>query len=98
MLSQRAFKALPSHIIHYHFHAFPVVDAFSICCVLLTVDATRLVLHDGDPNVPGSDYINANIIMVSIQLYIVQCRYYDTVVNKSYQLQSRRFNSNALEI
>ncbi|GAB5579060.1 tyrosine-protein phosphatase non-receptor type 11 isoform X1 [Prionailurus iriomotensis] len=27
------------------------------------VDHTRVVLHDGDPNEPVSDYINANIIM-----------------------------------
>lgn len=31
---------------------------------LFSVDHTRVVLNDGDPNEPGSDYINANIIMV----------------------------------
>ena len=31
-----------------------------------SVDHTRVVLHDGDPNEPVSDYINANIIMVSL--------------------------------
>ena len=35
---------------------------------VLPVDHTRVVLHDGDPNEPVSDYINANIIMVSILL------------------------------
>lgn len=30
----------------------------------LPVDHTRVVLHDGDPTEPVSDYINANIIMV----------------------------------
>ncbi|KFO95814.1 Tyrosine-protein phosphatase non-receptor type 11, partial [Calypte anna] len=30
---------------------------------ILPVDHTRVVLHDGDPNEPVSDYINANIIM-----------------------------------
>lgn len=29
------------------------------------VDHTRVVLNDRDPNEPGSDYINANIIMVN---------------------------------
>ena len=33
--------------------------------LLLPVDHTRVVLHDGDPNEPVSDYINANIIMVN---------------------------------
>ena len=32
-------------------------------CIL--VDHTRVVLRDGDPDVPGSDYINANNISVS---------------------------------
>uniref|UniRef100_A0A8C9TMG1 protein-tyrosine-phosphatase n=1 Tax=Scleropages formosus TaxID=113540 RepID=A0A8C9TMG1_SCLFO len=31
---------------------------------ILPFDHTRVVLRDGDPNEPGSDYINANIIMV----------------------------------
>lgn len=31
---------------------------------LFAVDHTRVVLNDRDPNEPGSDYINANIIMV----------------------------------
>ncbi|XP_078812246.1 tyrosine-protein phosphatase non-receptor type 11 isoform X2 [Oryzias latipes] len=30
---------------------------------ILPFDHTRVVLNDGDPNEPGSDYINANIIM-----------------------------------
>uniref|UniRef100_A0A8C5XZK3 Tyrosine-protein phosphatase non-receptor type n=1 Tax=Microcebus murinus TaxID=30608 RepID=A0A8C5XZK3_MICMU len=30
---------------------------------ILPFDHTRVVLHDGDPNEPVSDYINANIIM-----------------------------------
>lgn len=31
---------------------------------VLTVDHTRVVLNDGDASEAGSDYINANIIMV----------------------------------
>lgn len=34
------------------------------CAFFFLVDHTRVVLNDGDPNEPGSDYINANIIMV----------------------------------
>lgn len=36
------------------------------CCLvlLLVVDHTRVVLRDGDPRIPGSDYINANYIRV----------------------------------
>nr|CDS33738.2 tyrosine protein phosphatase non receptor type [Hymenolepis microstoma] len=29
---------------------------------ILPFDATRVILRDGDPNIPGSDYINANYI------------------------------------
>lgn len=29
---------------------------------ILPFDATRVILRDADPNVPGSDYINANYI------------------------------------
>jgi tyrosine-protein phosphatase non-receptor type 11 len=29
---------------------------------ILPFDETRVILHDGDPNVLGSDYINANHI------------------------------------
>lgn len=32
--------------------------------LLLAVDTTRVKLVDGDPDEPGCDYINANIIMV----------------------------------
>lgn len=39
-----------------------------IYACILPVDHTRVVLHDGDPNEPVSDYINANIIMVSMLL------------------------------
>lgn len=35
----------------------------SACCLSFPVDHTRVVLND--PNEPGSDYINANIIMVN---------------------------------
>ena len=43
-----------------------VGEVFSfILCPMLTVDHTRVVLHDGDPNVVGSDYVNANYITVS---------------------------------
>ncbi|OBS58823.1 hypothetical protein A6R68_10020 [Neotoma lepida] len=46
--------------------AFLGKESILIVCVLLSiepVDHTRVVLHDGDPNEPVSDYINANIIM-----------------------------------
>ena len=33
--------------------------------IFITVDHTRIVLRDGDPQVIGSDYINANLITVS---------------------------------
>ena len=39
-------------------------------CIVL-VDYTRVVLADGDPTVPGSDYINANYISVSNPLHCV---------------------------
>uniref|UniRef100_A0A669CC78 Tyrosine-protein phosphatase non-receptor type n=1 Tax=Oreochromis niloticus TaxID=8128 RepID=A0A669CC78_ORENI len=42
---------------------------------ILPFDHTRVVLKDGDPDEPGSDYINANIIMVCNQ---------GTKVKKSY--------------
>jgi len=34
------------------------------------VDDTRVKLRDGDPNVAGSDYINANRITVSLHLAV----------------------------
>ncbi|XP_057613570.1 tyrosine-protein phosphatase non-receptor type 11-like [Chionomys nivalis] len=34
---------------------------------ILPFDHTRVVLHDGDPNEPASDYINANIIMPAFE-------------------------------
>lgn len=37
---------------------------FTSYVILFLVDHTRVVLNDGDTNEPGSDYINANIIMV----------------------------------
>lgn len=39
--------------------------------LFLPVDHTRVVLHDGDPNEPVSDYINANIIMVIFAFHSV---------------------------
>ena len=36
--------------------------------IFIPVDHTRLVLRDGDENEPGSDYINANLITVSISV------------------------------
>ncbi len=33
---------------------------------ILPFDATRVVLQDSDPSVPGSDYINANYITVPV--------------------------------
>ncbi|KAL8180055.1 UNVERIFIED_CONTAM: protein tyrosine phosphatase, non-receptor type 11 [Gekko kuhli] len=41
---------------------------------ILPFDHTRVVLHDGDPNEPVSDYINANIIMTSLQCRSVLSR------------------------
>lgn len=35
------------------------------------VDHSRVILHDADPNDPGSDYINANYIVVHMS--IIQC-------------------------
>jgi hypothetical protein len=43
------------------------------CGVFLPVDHTRVVLHDGDPNEPVSDYINANIIMVNLPFSGFSC-------------------------
>uniref|UniRef100_A0A3P9MHF7 protein-tyrosine-phosphatase n=1 Tax=Oryzias latipes TaxID=8090 RepID=A0A3P9MHF7_ORYLA len=40
---------------------------------ILPFDHTRVVLNDGDPNEPGSDYINANIIMVSLPPAVRLC-------------------------
>lgn len=42
-----------------------------LCSRFLPVDHTRVVLHDGDPNEPVSDYINANIIMVNLAFHSV---------------------------
>ena len=36
-----------------------------IVCDCVAVDFNRVVLEDGDPTLPGADYINANIISVS---------------------------------
>lgn len=36
-----------------------------IWAYVVLVDYTRVVLADGDPTLPGSDYINANYISVS---------------------------------
>lgn len=46
-------------------------EYFGDCGLFLPVDHTRVVLHDGDPNEPVSDYINANIIMVNLALHSV---------------------------
>lgn len=49
-----------------HFVSVHVQYFASTCCLLLmlVVDHTRVVLRDGDPRIPGSDYINANYIRV----------------------------------
>lgn len=39
----------------------PVTKIF-IACLFVIVDHTRVVLRNGDAQVPGSDYINANYI------------------------------------
>lgn len=36
-------------------------------CFLPQVNETRVILKDTDPNVVGSDYINANYVRVSVQ-------------------------------
>lgn len=46
-------------------------EYFGDCRLFLPVDHTRVVLHDGDPNEPVSDYINANIIMVNLALHSI---------------------------
>ncbi|CAO2628950.1 Tyrosine-protein phosphatase non-receptor type 11 [Lemmus lemmus] len=46
---------------------------------ILPFDHTRVVLHDGDPNEPVSDYINANIIMLEFE---TKC--YNSKPKKSY--------------
>ena len=40
-------------------------DYLTIMICSLLVDHTRVKLRDGEPNVVGSDYVNANIITVS---------------------------------
>lgn len=48
-------------------------ECLTILGDVVLVDYTRVVLADGDPSVPGSDYINANYISVSVlQLVIVK--------------------------
>jgi len=42
--------------------------------IFITVDHTRIVLRDGDPQVIGSDYINANLITVSSYM-VCLCSY-----------------------
>lgn len=36
---------------------------------ILPFDATRVILRDGDPNIPGSDYINANYITNPVSFF-----------------------------
>lgn len=43
---------------------YKTLNVFFFFVLLFAVDHTRVVLNDRDPNEPGSDYINANIIMV----------------------------------
>ncbi|XP_078741648.1 tyrosine-protein phosphatase non-receptor type 11-like, partial [Lampetra fluviatilis] len=46
---------------------------------ILPFDHNRVVLRDGDPDVPGSDYINANTITYSItDSAVAACRYVAT--------------------
>ncbi|XP_075919547.1 tyrosine-protein phosphatase non-receptor type 11-like [Petromyzon marinus] len=45
---------------------------------ILPFDHNRVVLTDGDPDVPGSDYINANTITYSISESVPPCRYIAT--------------------
>ena len=39
------------------------------CLPFVEVDFNRVVLKDGDPKVLGTDYINANLIQVSITVF-----------------------------
>ena len=41
------------------------------------VDETRVILTDADPAIPGSDYINANYIRVSVmwKFFCVCCKF-----------------------
>ena len=42
-----------------------VLTSASVLSLLHPVDHSRVVLRGGDPNVVGSDYINANFVGVS---------------------------------
>ena len=42
-----------------------VLTSASVLSLLYSVDHSRVVLRGGDPNVVGSDYINANFVGVS---------------------------------
>ena len=44
-----------------------LISAF-VLSLLHSVDHSRVVLRGGDPNVVGSDYINANFVGVSYSL------------------------------
>ncbi|VDD74641.1 unnamed protein product [Mesocestoides corti] len=55
--------------LHQDVHESSRVEGSKLCNLaknryknILPFDATRVILRDGDPNVPGSDYINANYI------------------------------------
>lgn len=37
----------------------------AVLLLIISVDHTRVILKDDDPNVSGSDYINANYVSVS---------------------------------
>jgi len=54
----------------------------------LSVDHTRVVLKDGDPNVPGSDYINANYISVMLSLAVLPYITFVTAENFVYAVCS----------
>lgn len=54
--------------IPHHLLIIFISPLFGLCLILflIAVDHTRVQLRDGDPTIPGSDYINANIISVSV--------------------------------
>lgn len=38
------------------------IRGWKLCAFVSTVDHTRVILKEADPNVSGSDYINANYV------------------------------------
>jgi len=75
-VSQRSSKNVPVGCIFKNSCMLTIVGCSCLTYkYTLPVDHTRVVLHDGDPNEPVSDYINANIIMVSMPHLNESCRH-----------------------